>query len=353
MGPTFRAPRRFTAAAALLALLSAGGEARAQAGSLDVHGMLPAAAETGYRGRKVVIDFTRLTPQVTTLTVLRQPGGRERRESSSTQGVIVVDGSARWQYFPEERLVLRQPVRGDEGGEVLRPAQVREALASYEIRGIPGETIAGRRSRLLEFLPRQPGSRPVRRVWIDVETGLVLRSAIYAQDNRLSWLSVFEVLEYRPPLEPRDFVMRVPRGVRVVDAGNDPCLAEEEASRLSGLPLSLPAYLPAGFARTCIRVRRQHEYGELQALYSDGLSLLSFFESTRFREPGSGAESAALVAVGPWPGRWYDLGLVTGIAWRPPWAHLALIGELSRGELLKVAASVRPPRELSRRPDHQ
>jgi outer membrane lipoprotein-sorting protein len=329
-------------------LLAAAPAARAQAGDEDFHAILPAAGDTGYRGRKVIIDFTRLTPRVSTLTVLRQPGGRERRESAGSSGVYVVDGSASWQYLPERGIVVRRALKGRPECEVLRPEQVREAAASYEVRGAAAAPIAGRPSRLIEFLPRQGGSRPVRRVWIDVETGLILRSEISTPENRLSWLSVFESLEYGPPVDPEAFVMRVPSGVPVLEIGEDPCLGETDAERASGLPLVLPVYLPPGFARTCIYARRHREYAELQVLFSDGLSMLSLFESTRFREPGAGGGDAeAPVAVGPWPGRWYDLGLVTGIAWRPPWAHLALLGELSREELRKVAASVRLRGELS------
>lgn len=306
------------------------------------------ATKQAYRGRKVVIDFSRLTPQITTLTVLCETGGRERREFPATRGVIVTDGSTAWQYFPERGIVVKRPVRRGDSAEVLRSEQLHQALASYEIRSAPAGLVAGRRSRLLEFYPRQSGSRPLRKVWLDVDTGLVLRTEVYNHENRLSWLSVFEVVEYRPPAEPEAFKLRVPAGVQVVEAAEERCVAPEEAERASGLALGLPQYLPAGFAQTCIRTRRHHAYGEVQVLFSDGLSLLSLFESTHFKEPGGGGgEPANLVGVGPWPGRWYDLGLVTGLAWGAPGMHHALLGELSRGELHKVAVSIRPRVELS------
>jgi hypothetical protein len=126
--------------------------------------------------------------------------------------------------------------------------------------------------------------------------------------------------------------------VRVVEAGAEPCLEPPEAARIAGLPVSLPAYLPDGFTRQCIRARRHRNYGEVQVVFSDGLSLLSLFESTSFRDPGGGESSA--VGVGDWPGRWHEHGLVRGISWKTPWGHLALLGELSRDELHKIAGSV-------------
>ncbi len=330
-----------------LAALLAAPLARAETQGVE---WLPHPAQTAYRGRKVVVDFTRRGPQVTSMTVLCSPGGRERREFHATRGMLVVDGEYSWQYLPEQGVVLKRPSRA-EGGELLRPDQLRQALASYEVRVAPAGTIAGRRSQALEFVPRQSGSRPRRRVWVDVETGLMLRTEVYGTDSRLAWLAVFEDLEYHPAFDGAVFTMQVPPGARIVEAAAEPCLEPAEAARLAGLPLSLPAYLPEGFARQCIKVRRQRDYREIQVTFSDGLSLLSLFESTAFRAPEA-ASPVQAVAVGPWQGLWHDLGSVTGISWRAQWANLALLGELSRTELYRIASSVRLRPELSRPAGH-
>ena len=88
-------------------------------------------------------------------------------------------------------------------------------------------------------------------------------------------------------------------------------------------------------------------------VFGDGLSLLSLFESTSFSEPATGRGSASPVTVGHASGRWHDLGLVTGISWHAPWGHMALLGELSRAEMHRVAGSVRTPQELSVPPARQ
>jgi outer membrane lipoprotein-sorting protein len=330
--------------AALLALAAAP-PARAQ----GVEGLLPPVVGAAYRGRKVLIDFTRQGPQVSSMTVLCQPDGRERREFHATRSLLLVDGESTWQYLPDQRIVLKRRSRG-EGGEILRPEQVRRALDSYDVRGLPAEAIAGRRTRGLEFLPRQSGSRPRRKVWVDAETGLVLRTEVYGTDSRLAWLAVFEDLEYHPRVDRAAFTMQVPSGARVVESAPEPCLEPAEAERASGLRVALPSYLPQGFARQCVRVRRRAGAGEVQVTFGDGLSLLSLFISGSFRAPG-GTPSQP-VAVGTWPGQWHEMGLVTGISWRTPWAHLALLGELSREELRLVAASVGDRPELSRTVAH-
>lgn len=311
--------------------------ARAVAEGLETQ--LPSPVPIAYRGRKVVVNFTRHGPQVSSLSVLCQPGGGERRELHATHGVFVTDGESAWQYLPERGVVLKRPARG-EGGEVLRAEQLQRALASYTVRVAAAGQVAGRRSRFLEFLPRQAGSRPRRLVWIDDETGLILRTEVYGTDSSLSWLSVFEELEYLPTLDAANFKMHVPSGVRVEATASLPCLEPAAAAHVAGMPVALPVYLPEGFVRQCVRARRQPGYSEIQVIFGDGLTMLSMFESTRFREAAGHVEGPT-VAIGQATGRWHKLGLLNGISWRAPWAYMALLGELSPEELQKVAGSVR------------
>ena len=308
--------------------------------------LLPLPAPPDYRGRKVVIEFTSHGPRMTSLSILCQPDGRERREVHATRGVQVFDGLFSWQYFPERDVVYKRPARA-EGEEVLRPEQLQRAVKNYAIQIVASGPIAGRRSRALEFTPRLAGSRPRRVVWVDAATALILRTEVYGTNSRLAWLSVFEELEYRPSFDPASFTRPGPPDVTVIEVGAEPCLEPAAAERLAGLPLALPAYLPEGFDRQCIRARRQRDYGEIQVVFGDGLSLLSLFESTSFRESAEDNGLAPNVTVGHATGRWHDLGLVTGISWHAPWGHQALLGELSRHEMLKVAGSVRTSPELS------
>jgi outer membrane lipoprotein-sorting protein len=337
------ASRRFRAGLLLIALVAL---PTARSSAQTAEALLPPPAPPDYRGRKVVIEFTSHGPRLTSLSVLCQPGGRERREMHATRGVQVFDGEYSWQYFPERDVVYKRPARA-EGGEILSPEQLQRAITSYAIQVVPSGPIAGRRSRALEFAPRLTGSRPRRVVWVDAATALILRTEVYGTNNRLAWLSVFEELEYRPSFDAASFTRPGPPDVTVVDVGAEPCLEPAEAERLAGLPLALPAYLPEGFNRQCIRARRQRDYGEIQVVFGDGLSLLSLFASTSFREPSGGGAPAPSVAVGHATGRWHDLGLVTGISWHAPWGHMALLGELSRSEMHKVAGSVRTSQELS------
>jgi len=303
--------------------------------------------EMDYRGRQMVIDFSRLTPQVTRLTVVHQLGGKERREYHGSRSIAVIDGDFFYQYHPAKNLVVKRKLPGEGGYDSLRKENLRQTLVSYDLQSSPSEPIAGREAHMYAFLPKQAGSRPGRKVWVDVETGLVLRMEIYNTEETLYWLSVFEEIDYRYTVNPASFTMPVPAGVRVVEAGEEHCYTPVEAEEISGLPLTLPGYLPDGFVQKCIRARRSSSHGEIKVLYSDGLSLLTIFESSRPRS-FRGADAGLPVRIGKDPASLNKLGLVSALNWESRGAYLTILGELSRDELLKVAGSVRPLRERSR-----
>lgn len=307
------------------------------------------AVEKTYSGDKIVIDFSNVTPQVTKMSILHQLGGREKRFYQGTRSVVIVDGGFFYHYHPDRRLLIKKKLPGEGGYDALRRENLKQTLISYEMRHAPSDTIAGRRTHLYEFLPRGAGTRPVRKVWVDVETGLILKMEVYSPDNRLFWLSAYEKIDYEPRVTPSSFSMEIPSGVRVVETDEVRCLTTQEAEDVAGVPIGLPEYLPDGFAQKCVRARRTGDYGEIQIVYSDGLSLLSLFESSRFRPVAKGARSSTQpVTVGDRQAELHRLGLVHALAWQTSWVHLTILGEISREEMLRVAESIYPLRELSR-----
>jgi len=306
------------------------------------------AVERNYLGDKVVIDFSRMTPQVTRLSVLHQTGGKERRVYQASDSVVVIDGDYFYQYYPKKRVLVKKKLPGEGGYESLQRENLKQTLVSYELRNSPSEAVAGRPTRLYEFVPIHAGTRPLRKVWVDVETGLFLRMEIYSPDDKLILLSAFEKISFQPEVTPASFTMEVPSGVRVVETEEGGCLEPDAAGRVAGFPVGLPDYLPGGFVRKCIRARKVKSFSEVQVLYSDGLSLLSLFQSSQGRLYGKEGPGRSTVRVGDRDGSLYKLGLVSALSWKASWAHLTILGEMSQEEMLKVAESVHPLRELSR-----
>lgn len=307
------------------------------------------SVEKTYQGQKVVVDFSRVTPRASKLTIIHQLGGLERREYHSSRSVVVIDGNYFYQYHPARNLIVKRKLPGDGGYEALRRENLELTLKSYSFHTEPAEQIAGRETRLFEFSPLQEGSRPRRKVWVDTETGLVLKMEIFSAENKLFLMSFFEDIDYRPEVSPASFSVPNPTGVRVVESTEGRCLEAENARAVADLPVELPAYVPQGFVRKCIRAKKSRDYGEVQILYTDGLSLLSVFGSSRFRGAGTkDSEAAEEVAVGDAEAKLNRHGLLRALSWQSPWAHMTILGEISKEELIKVAESITPARELSR-----
>lgn len=307
------------------------------------------SVEKTYRGQKIVIDFSRVTPQVSKLTIVHQLGGKERREYHSSRSVVVIDGDYFYQYHPARNLVVKRKLPGEGGYEALRKENLELTLRSYRFRTEPAEKIAGRETRLFEFSPLQEGSRPRRKVWVDVESGLVLRMEIFSAENKLFWMSVFEDIDFKPKVSPVSFSAPAPAGARVVESTEGRCLEIDEAQRVAQFAVGIPGYVPRGFVRKCIRAKKSGDYGEIQVLYTDGLSLLSLFQSSRFRDPlKDRKEGSRVLAVGDKEGELNRHGLLSALSWPSTWAQLTLIGEISSEEMVKVGESVTPARKLSR-----
>ena len=287
------------------------------------------------------------------MNVLCQPGGLERRELPSTHGVLITDGKSVWQYLPERGVVLKRPASSDAARCCARSSCSARSPATRSA-SVPSGPIAGRPSRVVEFTPRQAGSRPQRLVWVDAETGLILRTEVYDSEQAASRGSrSSRSWSTGRPSTRRPSRMRVPPGVRVVEAGAETCLEPAEAERVAGLPVGLPDYLPAGFARQCIRARRQRDYGEIQVVFGDGLSLLSLFESTSFRDPVDDPAGASAGRRRPRDRalarpRARDGDLLARAVGAPRAARRALPVEMH-----KVAGSVRRQPELSAPAAHQ
>lgn len=307
------------------------------------------SVERTYRGQKIVIDFSRVTPQVSKLTIVHQLGGKERREYHSSRSVVVIDGDYFYQYHPARNIVVKRKLPGEGGYEALRKENLELTMRSYRFRTEPAEEIAGRETRLFEFSPLQERSRPRRKVWVDTETGLVLRMEIFSAENKLFWMSVFEDIDFTPKVSPASFSAPAPAGARVVESTEGRCLEIDEAQQVAQFAVGIPGYVPRGFVRKCIRAKKSRDYGEIQVLYTDGLSLLSLFQSSRFRAPlKDRKEGARILAVGEKEGELNRHGLLSALSWPASWAQLTLIGEISSEEMVKVAESITPARELPR-----
>ena len=194
-----------------------------------------------------------------------------------------------------ERLIVRdgQPVDCKAMGDKLLQgsfSQIGKSLIKmdqlyqFEIRG--RERIAGRWSRVLQVIPKDP-YRFGYFLSIDEETGLVLKSWLIDENARPLERYQFIALELNPDIEQlkAQVLPRQHKAVADVTPCNPTELTKPSAWQVAWVP---PGFLFAG--------QRQLSSGQTMLMYTDGLTTFSIFleATTSFIPEGLGKRGATL-----------------------------------------------------------
>jgi hypothetical protein len=229
-----------------------------------------------------------------------------------TAPVVVENGRNRWYYSPRHQ--TWRPISWS-------PPEPRLDLLLKNYRASPGglDRVAGRLALKVRIEPRHPGN-PRKHSWLDLATGIALRSDLYDHRGHLVSTARFRYFRTETCLPPTLF--QAP--------GAAACAPDEAApqARLSFAAL-LPRHLPPGYVLDRISRSRQGETEVVRARYTDGLNILSLVQWKGPRDPGD-KSSERFWAPGERVRR--TIGPLTTL----------LAGDLSGDELRRVCASIRP-----------
>lgn len=298
------------------------------------------ARQTGYVGRKVIIDFSRQAPNITHYRVFRTRPELERKDYPELGRTIIRKKGWVWQYYPEKALIIKKKAPLPDDWDILQQKNLELVMKNYYVQLDEGMTILGRRSTLVKFSPLKPGSRPTRKVWIDKEKGLPLRREVYGVDGNLYLISHFELLDYNAPVGKETFDIKAPKA-RLVET--DAEITEGDPHHLNSyfhkIGLYQPESLPPGFILKHLRKSKDRHEVKYQLFYSDGLSALSFFQSRQKHHLSTRGSKVSDVMVGNVPARFYDFGLIRILAWEKGGQYFALVCELTKEEIINIAGS--------------
>ena len=212
---------------------------------------------------------------------------------------------------------------------------------NYRIVVAPDDNIAGRTVRTLLLVNKYTGETTMR-VCIDARTHLMLEKDRYAPNGSLMSQVRFEQLSYVASI-PRA-VFALPSGFKQISGIQHQTPSNDVASlvKSAGFKAKSPRYLPDGFLPVTGDISAVNGVRTLHLLYSDGIRTVSLFENARGAAVDMSRYSAHDIAVQNHRGRYVEQGPVTLLAWQESGLHFALVGELSRTELVKIAASVVP-----------
>ncbi len=202
---------------------------------------------------------------------------REFDGGTTASSIITVwDGDAVWRHTVDEQRVVvqNQDVTSDTflqgllwGGSVPNVShELATACRTPQI--VDDGEVVGRATYVLELSrPRCglvfPGGDGKQRIWVDRETGLVLRSEWYAADGMLASVRRVTAIAVDAEIDDRRFDFILPPGVALDDRRGDasyfyltglsmpeepPSISIGEAREAATFELQVPTFVPAGFS---------------------------------------------------------------------------------------------------------
>ena len=305
-----------------------------------------------YRGRQITTNWR--SGQSAAVIVSHRAPNLHRLDYVSPESLqgrkSLSDGRQEWRYDPRRRLVYH--LRLDPNADAVADAAAAYTLlkANYNVAVIPQKQIWANRKVFLLTIQRRSNHLPVRKLWIDAATGLVLKRESYRAISeggrvaaKLSVTVAFTEISFRPHLTRAAFdhvrLARPGTPVSEEKAGAENPIPLASVSRqLGGAWLTPPSL--AGYRLVSAAVTNGPR-PRLHLRYSDGLNLVSLFELRRTTThlPTRVPHSRPL-QVGRLSGRVVHRASLTAINWDSSVFNLTLMGEIAQKTLLQLAAAV-------------
>jgi outer membrane lipoprotein-sorting protein len=311
--------------------------------------------DVSFEAEEVVITFSDAgTPEVSRYKIGRLAPYKMRRDKyrldGSLEEMMVRDEEIQIVSYPDKKVVVRsQRNTGTEKG-ALKSELVSLVRKNYDVKPLGREMVEGRRALVIVIAPKEEGTRPSFRVWLDHETGLPLKTETYSIDGTLSFLSALSGVAINPSF-PRDyFVIMVPHGTKafelpVVQAGGNGRVEEEK-------PAGMSYALKGGYI---LKETGVDDKGNRQSIYHDGLNTISVFSEdwndalSRRMEKEAGRPKAILSKVrrGDFEGFYCSRNRNNILSFISGGHRYILVGEVSKKGLVDIAIDLR--KEMDKR----
>lgn len=327
--PSGRGARVGVAALATLALaLAAAGTARAQDEQDSAEALLMrmsrAVEELNYDG---VFVYQRGGETDSMRIIHRRDGTRSRERLFSLSGTareVIRDGETVTCIFPEDRAVLVERGRSREYFPTAFTTPVEHMSASYRLSVAGVDRVAGRETRVVAIDPTA-SDRYGYRLWLDRETGLLLRSNVVDTGGELLEEVMFTQIAFPETL---DDVLLQPAvdssGFQRITRDETPVTAQDGHDEWD------VGWLPRGFAL------RDRAVGPIATsrmpvehmVFSDGLAMVSVF-----------VEKLGAADAGQLHG-FSSMGAVNAFSTVSDAYQITAVGEVPRQTVRQIAASV-------------
>ncbi len=174
--------------------------------------------------------------------------------------------------YRQHQMVQVESQQGKGKFPMLLPDQLSALSENYHVRELGTDRVAGYETRVLLFQPKDK-LRYSRKIWVDINSGLLLKSAVLNDKNQIVEQYAFTELKVGKDAD-RDWVYSG-------EVKNLPGMRQEDLDKVvtavnSGWVVDA---LPSGFKKTTELIRPMHgnHAPVTQLVFSDGLSAISVF----------------------------------------------------------------------------
>ena len=292
--------------------------------------MMTSARQLDYEG---VFVYQRGDSLHTMRVLHRGSGPTEKEKLVSLTGPlreVIRDGTKVICKFADRQAVLvedQQP-RNPMDFNIAGPLETLAALYHLEIEG--GDRVAGRQTQVVHVAPITP-DRYGYRLWIDDETGLLLKSMVLDGEQRSLEQEQFAEVSVGVPLPDERFESELTGEDFVHYAHDTAPPAPASAASTAPDPDWIVSWLPAGFEQH--HDKSQATGGSQQPVrhfvYSDGLATVSVFIE-KLRKDMAPLQGYSLI------------GAVNAFSWVAHEHQVTVVGEVPKATVRKIAGSVAP-----------
>jgi outer membrane lipoprotein-sorting protein len=301
-----------------------------------------APPSVAYQGHVTVTQWYGKQTRSEEMRVFVSPPDKIRREFLSPDGsvtrVSVSDGDEESVFLVRAgKTIVGDAVRSYE--KVLPPDMERDTLLSnYELSSSTADDVAGRPTWRLTMKPKMEG-KPWQVLWVDQGTKVVLRSRRYIPKRSSASRAQFDSFDLRKPQDDALFQVAETTSEVIEARGLAPrFLTLAQLGEVSGVKSRLPESLPGGFVFESADVLPVHDRKVLHARYTDGLIVISLFQTDRrVKIPKGGIISSGGASL-PGPLRASSAGKL--IQWGGGRRYYTLMGDVSRELIAEIVKSL-------------
>ncbi len=337
--------------------------------------MLRLSQPVKFQGKLTIIFDSPRGHEASEALIYRVPPDKQRIEFISPEeikgsGEIII-GKERFPLPPARR-------EGGPGGPgrprffPMPPPDIQDSipenmlilLNNYNIRLLEGGNIAERDTYLFEIEPKFAG-RPSRKIWTDKQNGVILKMEHYNYQKKLQRLFIYSAISYNPNIDmnifrkPENLPPQREQNRKEVWNYRQGKVNLENIREETKMNLIIPEQISPGFALQSIDLVEFRNFKNVHLKYTDGLAILSIFQSPfherggpggdrreeRRREPGDernmrDREKIEKININ---------GIETEIMFRGPiiisiWKYkdinMTLLAELKREEIIQIVGSL-------------